>query len=236
MTNKGKLYLIPTPIGNLGDITRRALEILEEVDLIACEDTRHSGSLLKKLGISKKLISYHDFNESQRAGQLLENLNSGQSIGVITDAGSPGISDPAYRIVRIAVDNGIEIIPLPGASAIIPALTGSGLPTDRFYFEGFLPHKGAARKKRLGALENMECTLLFYESPHRVLKSLIDIKEVLGNRQACLAREISKIYEEFIRGTVEEIIEIISNRTIKGEIVLIVAGFEAKKERKSKYE
>jgi 16S rRNA (cytidine1402-2'-O)-methyltransferase len=192
--------------------------------LIACEDTRHSGRLLLQFNIKKKLISYHDFNESARANQLLDHLQSGGSVAVITDAGSPGISDPAYRIVRIAIENNVPIVPLPGANALIPALTASGLPTDRFFFEGFLPFKSAARRKRLTLLAEFEHTLVFYESPHRIEKTLADILEVLGNRQACLAREISKLHEQFIRGTIGDIIEAVRKQTIKGEIVLVLAG------------
>lgn len=220
----GKLYLVPTPIGNMGDITLRALEVLKEVELIACEDTRHSGALLKKLDIKKRLISYHDFNEAARARQLAEMLGRGASVAVITDAGSPGVSDPAYRIVRAAIDGGIDIIPLPGASAIIPALTASGLPTDRFFFEGFLSHKSAARRSRLEKIKSLEHTLVFYESPHRLEKCLGDMLEILGDRAACLAREISKRFEQFRRGCISEIIDQIAGRTVKGEIVLIVAG------------
>ncbi len=220
----GKLYLVPTPIGNLADFTRRAMEVLEQVDIVACEDTRHSGSLLKKLGLRKKLISYHDFNEAGRAAQLLNTLREGQSIAVITDAGSPGISDPAYRVVKLATENDITVVPLPGPTAIIPALTASGLPTDRFFFEGFLPNKSAARQNRLEGLKNLDHTLVFYESPHRVHKSLAEILNTLGDRPACLAREISKLHEEFIRGTLESILAKIESRKVKGEIVLVVAG------------
>lgn len=220
----GKLYLVPTPIGNLADFTRRAMEVLEQVEIVACEDTRHSGSLLKKLGLHKKLISYHDFNEAGRAAQLLKVLHEGKSIAVVTDAGSPGISDPAYRVVKLATENNITVVPLPGPTAIIPALTASGLPTDRFFFEGFLPNKSTARQNRLAKLKEMDHTLVFYESPHRVHKSLTEMLNTLGDRPACLAREISKLHEEFIRGTVESILEQIAGRTIKGEIVLVVAG------------
>lgn len=221
---KGKIYLVPTPIGNMGDITRRALEVLGEVDLVACEDTRHSGNLLKKFHLKKKLISYHDFNEAARARQLIAKILDGVSVAVITDGGSPGISDPAYRIVRTAIDNDVEIVPLPGATAIIPALTASGLPTDRFFFEGFLPPKTAARKKRLERLKELRHTIVFYESPHRIEKTLQDVAQVLGDREICLAREISKKFEEFLRGTATDILEQVSKRSIKGEIVLIVAG------------
>lgn len=223
-SDKGIIYLVPTPIGNLGDITNRALEILSGVDIIACEDTRNSGQLLKKFDISKKLISYHDFNESSRAEQLVDMINDGKSIAVVTDNGSPGISDPAYRIVRKAIENNIEIIPLPGPSALIPALTGSGLPTDRFFFEGFLSNKSAARRKRLEQLIEFEHTLCFYESPHRIEKTISDMLSIFGDREACIAREISKKFEEFLRGTLSELNETLSNRKLKGEIVVIVKG------------
>lgn len=228
MTSQGKIYLVATPIGNLGDISQRALETLNEVDLIACEDTRHSGSFLKKFNISKKLVSYHEFNERSRSEALLEDLQSGKNIAVITDAGTPGISDPAYRIVRIAIEHEIEIIPIPGPTAIIPALTASGLPTDRFFFEGFLSNKSAARKNRLEKIKDLEHTLVFYESPHRIEKCLNDILEVLGDRQACLAREITKKFEQFIRGSVSEIIAQLKKKNVKGEIVLVVAGADEK--------
>ena len=232
-TLAGKLYLVPTPIGNMGDITHRAVEVLRQVDLVACEDTRHSGSLLKRFGLSKKLISYYDFNEARRAQQLLTKIKQGLSIAVITDAGSPGISDPAYRVVQAAIDGNVDIVPLPGATAIIPALSASGLPTDRFFFEGFLPHKSAARRKRLEQLKQFEHTLVFYESPHRIEKSLGDMLEILGDRQACLAREISKLYEQFIRGSISDILAEIASKPPKGEIVLIIEGKRATKKLNS---
>ncbi|PKK83489.1 MAG: 16S rRNA (cytidine(1402)-2'-O)-methyltransferase [candidate division Zixibacteria bacterium HGW-Zixibacteria-1] len=230
--NKGVLFLVPTPIGNMGDITPRALECLEQSEMIACEDTRLSGRLLSHFGIRKKLISYHDFNEQRRLPQLLEVLNSGGNISVITDAGSPGLSDPAFRIIRAAIENNIRISPLPGANALIPALTGSGLPLDRFFFEGFLPNKGAARRNRLEKLKELEHTLVFYESPHRIEKTVADALEILGDRQACLARELSKIYEEFIRGSLSEILETAGSRKLKGEMVLVIEGL-GRKLRKS---
>lgn len=220
----GKIYLVPTPIGNMGDLTQRAVEVLSRVDIVACEDTRVSGMLLKKLQIKKKLVSYHDFNEAGRAKRLLQAVMDGNDIAVVTDAGSPGISDPAYRVVRAAIDSNVEIIPLPGPCAIIPALTASGLPPDRFFFEGYLPNKSAARKRRLEHLGSFEHTLVFYESPHRVQKSLADMREILGDRQACLSREISKKFEQFIRGTIDEVLTQIKDRTVKGEIVLVIAG------------
>lgn len=222
----GIVYLVPTPIGNMGDITARAVEVLSAVELIACEDTRNSGSLLKKLGISKKLISYHEFNESSRAQQLVELVRQGKDIAVVTDAGSPGVSDPAYRIVRAAIDNGLTVSALPGPCAVIPALTASGLPTDRFFFEGYLSNKSAARRRRLEGLKDFEHTLVFYESPHRIHKTLGDMLEVLGDRPACIAREISKKFEEYLRGTLAELNAQIAARTLKGEIVVVVAGHE----------
>lgn len=224
----GILYLIPTPIGNLGDITTRAVEMLKKADLVACEDTRHSGKLLKHLELDKKLVSYHNFNESSRADQLQQALTEGKSVAVITDAGSPGISDPAYRVVRAAIEVGAEIVPLPGPTAIIPALTASGLPTDRFFFEGFLPNKSGARRNRLNKLKELEHTLVFYESPHRLIKCLSDMQTVLGDRDACVAREITKKFEQFIRGKLSDILERMSSGNVKGEIVIVVSGLGKK--------
>lgn len=230
----GKLYLVPTPIGNLEDITARALRILREVDLIACEDTRTTGSLLSKYEIRQQLISYHEYNERTRAGQLAAMIHEGKSVAVVTDAGSPGISDPAYRIVREAMEAEITIEALPGPSALIPALTASGLPTDRFLFEGFLSHKSGARQTRLEALKAFEHTIVFYESPHRLVKSLTDMRDVLGDRQACVAREISKKFEEYQRGTLSEVIAYFEKKSVKGEIVVVVEG--AKSAAKGKRE
>lgn len=225
----GTLYLVPTPIGNLGDITARALEVLREADLVACEDTRTSGALIKRFNIEKRLISYHNFNEAGRAEQLVAALKEGKSVAVVTDAGSPGISDPAYRVVRTALDHGLVVVPLPGPTALIPALTASGLPTDRFFFEGFLPVKSGARKRRIEALAGFEHTLVFYESPHRIQKALADLHEGLGERRACLAREISKKFEEFLRGTLGDLVAAVEKRTLKGEIVLVVEGLGRRK-------
>lgn len=232
MSSPGKLHLVPTPIGNLEDITIRAQKVLSDVDLIACEDTRHSGQLLSRLNIKKKLISYHEHNEHQRAAELIEQIKQGLSVAVISDAGSPGISDPGFRIVRAAIENGISVVPLPGATSIIPALTASGLPTDRFFFEGYLSHKSAARTRRLGQLKDFPHTMIFFESPFRIGKCLTDMSNVLGNRAACVAREISKMHEEFFRGNLQELAKNISSRKIKGEIVVAVAGtaFNDKKE------
>lgn len=220
----GKLYLVPTPIGNLEDITQRALRILQEVDIVACEDTRTTGQLLFHFNIRKKLISYHEYNERAQAGSLAGQIEAGQSVAVLTDAGTPGISDPAYRIVRAAIDAGIDVIALPGPSALLPALTASGLPTDRFHFEGFLSPKTSARRRRLGQLCEYRHTLVFYESPHRLTKCLEDVREVLGDRSVCVAREISKKFEEYSRGAISEVIASFAGRSVKGEIVIIVAG------------
>jgi 16S rRNA (cytidine1402-2'-O)-methyltransferase len=213
----------------MGDISPRAVEVLGSVDIVACEDTRQSGQLLKKLEIKKRLISYHDFNESARAQQIVARVRGGANVAVITDAGSPGISDPAYRMVRAAIENDLPLVALPGPCAIIPGLTASGLPTDRFFFEGFLSNKSAARKKRLASLAEMEHTLVFYESPHRVQKTLADMLEVLGDREACLAREISKKFEEYLRGSLQSLVGRLKGRSIKGEIVLVVAGTGGKR-------
>ncbi len=229
MPESGKLYLVPTPIGNLGDISARALEILGAVEVVACEDTRVTGHLLAHYGLKKRLISYHDFNEARRVPQLIQILSEGKDVAVVTDAGSPGLSDPAYRVVRAALENNITICPLPGPTALIPALTASGLPLDRFFFEGFLSNKSSARKKRLESLKNLEHTLVFYESPHRLTKMLADALDSLGDRPACLAREISKIYEEFIRGNLSQLLEISGTRNIKGEIVVIIEGNSPRK-------
>jgi 16S rRNA (cytidine1402-2'-O)-methyltransferase len=226
MTDKtGTLFLVPTPIGNMADLSRRAEDTLRDADIVACEDTRHSGRLLKALGLSKRLVSYHEFNEQSRARQLVDMIiNDGLSVAVVTDAGSPGISDPAYRVVQVAIEHGIPVVPLPGPTSIIPAVTASGLPTDRFFFEGFLPHKSGARKTRLGKLSDFEHTLVFLESPHRLMKSLQDIFDVMGDRHVCVARELTKLHEEILRGTVSEVLDRIRGRTVRGEIVLVVAG------------
>lgn len=220
----GKLYLVPTPIGNMEDITVRAQKVLNEADLVACEDTRHTGLLLSRLNLKKKLTSYHEHNEKQRAFELIEVIKEGGSVAVVSDAGSPGISDPGYRVVKAAIENNIQVVPLPGANSIIPALTASGLPTDRFLFEGYLSHKSSQRKNRLQQLQNFAHTLIFFESPFRIAKCLENMLEVFGDRDVCVAREMTKIHEEFIRGKLKEVVETVNSRKIKGEIVIVVAG------------
>ncbi len=216
------LYLVSTPVGNLEDITMRALRILREADLIACEDTRHTGRLLDHFGIRKPLISYHEHNEQARAGELVDRLVAGEKIAVVSDAGTPGISDPAYRIVRAAIDRGIEVIPIPGATALIAGLVASGLPTDAFLFGGFLPPKKTARRSRLEGLRGERATLVFYEAPHRIRETLLDAEEVLGDREASLARELTKMHEQFIRGPLSAIRARLDQP--RGEMTLVIAG------------
>lgn len=224
MEKTATLYLVPTPVGNLDDITLRALKILKEVDLIACEDTRRSGRLLAHFGISARKISYFEHNEMRRLPQLLDHLRAGKSIAVISDGGSPGLSDPAYRIVTAAIEAGIRVEAIPGPTALIPALTASGLPTDRFFFEGFLPVKQGKRRKRLEELAAFPHTLVIYESVHRIKKTLADIVDIFDQRRVVVAREVSKIHEEYIRGTAHEVRDRIEQGVCKGEYVIVVHG------------
>jgi 16S rRNA (cytidine1402-2'-O)-methyltransferase len=219
-----KLVLVPTPIGNLEDITLRAINVLKEADLILSEDTRNTGFLLKHLSISKPLQSHHAFNEHQTVGKVLERLKKGEKIVLVSDAGTPAISDPGFLLVRECIRNGVEVECLPGPTAFVPALVNSGLPCDRFTFEGFLPVK-KGRQTRLKSLIEEERTMIFYESPFRLLKTLQNFVETFGaDRQACVSREITKMYEENVRGTLSEIIANFANRSIKGEIVIVVQG------------
>jgi 16S rRNA (cytidine1402-2'-O)-methyltransferase len=219
----GALYIVSTPIGNLSDISERALTILRGVDLIAAEDTRTSKILLDHFSIRKPLISYHGYNERRRAPELVRRLKEGASVAVVTDAGTPGISDPASVVIREAIAGGITVIPVPGASAILAALTVSGLPTDRFVFEGFLPVK-KGRKTRLGQLALEERTLVLYESPHRLERTLVDLLGVFGDRPIALVREITKKFEEVQRGTVSTLLESVRHRAPRGEYVLVIGG------------
>jgi 16S rRNA (cytidine1402-2'-O)-methyltransferase len=218
----GTLYLVATPIGNLSDISRRALQTLETVDLIACEDTRHTGKLLKHYGISKKLSSYHEHNENARAEEFTELLRQGKSIAVVSDAGTPAICDPALILVRKAHEIGAKVTAIPGAVAFVNALIVSGLPTDSMFFGGFLPSRKTERRKRLLEVKEVPATLLFYETPHRIAKSLIDCLEILGNRDAAVVREITKLHEEIVRGNLEELAEKFALAPVKGEIVLVI--------------
>lgn len=218
------LYLVPTPIGNLEDITLRALRVLKSVALIACEDTRHTRRLLDHFGISKPTISYHEHNEQARADELVQRLAAGESIAIVSDAGTPGISDPAYRIVLAAIERGIAVVPIPGAVALIAGLVASGLPTDSFLFAGFLPAKKMARRGRLEELKAERATLVFYEAPHRIRETLCDALEVFGDRQASLARELTKLHEQFLRGTLPELIAHFDEHQPRGEMTLVIAG------------
>lgn len=221
------LYLVATPIGNLEDITLRALRTLREVDVIACEDTRHTGRMLQHFGISKPLVSYHEHNERERALELVERMAKGASVALVSDAGTPGISDPAYRIVTAAIEQGITVVPIPGPAALVAALIASGLPTDTFLFAGFLPPKQQARRARLEELQTQRATLVLYEAPHRLRETLADAVEILGDRQAVVARELTKLYEEFVRGTLGELVEHFAAQEPRGELVLVIAGWRA---------
>lgn len=218
------LYLIPTPIGNLRDITLRAIDVLKSVDVILAEDTRTTGRLLKHLEIQRPLQSYHIFNEHKTVEKLIERMERGEVMAMCSDAGTPAISDPGFLLVRAARDAGLEVNCLPGPTAFVPALVNSGLPNDRFTFEGFLPHK-KGRKTRIESLMEEERTMIFYESPHRLMKSLVQFSEAFGpERMACVSRELTKIYEENVRGTLSELIAYYEENTIKGEIVIVVQG------------
>ncbi len=226
---KGTLYIVSTPIGNLEDITLRALRILKEVDLIAAEDTRHTVLLLRHFGIRKPLTSFFEGNELKKREWILSRLNQGDRIALVSDAGTPGISDPGFRLIQVAIKNRIPIVPVPGPSAVITALSVSGLPTDAFLFKGFLPHKPKKRKDLLKQLEETRETLIFYESPHRLKETLKDILETLGDREIVLTRELTKIYEEILRGKASEVQHQLAEKKIKGEITLIISGKTRKK-------
>jgi len=219
------LYLVSTPIGNLEDLTFRALRVLKESVLIACEDTRHTGRLLAHFGITTPTISYHEHNERIRAAELVVRLEEGQSIALVTDAGTPGISDPAYRLVVAAIEAGINVVPIPGPTAFVAALIASGLPTDSFLFVGFLPPRKQARRTRLEEMRDQRATLVLYEAPHRIGATLVDALDLLGDRPAALARELTKLHEQFRRGTLAELLQRHQNDPPRGEIVLIIGGY-----------
>jgi len=226
----GILYICGTPIGNLEDVTLRVLKILKEVKLIAAEDTRHTKKLLNHYQINTKVTSYYEYNKFKKATYLLEILKNGQDIALVSDAGMPGISDPGYVLVNLALKNNIKIIPVPGVSALITALVVSGLPADKFVFEGFLPRKIKERKRYFKNIENEERTVIFYETPHRLKRALKDMLEVWGDRKIVIARELTKKYEEIIRGNLSQILTEIYEKEIKGEITLVVQGGIRKKE------
>jgi len=218
----GTLYLVATPIGNLKDISFRAIETLKSVDLIACEDTRHTRKLLTHFGIQNKLVSYHEHNEMQRADEIARILAEGKSVAIVSDAGTPGICDPSFRVVEKAIDIGAEVVSIPGAVAFVNALVASGLANDSIFFGGFLPAKMTERRKYLRSVLAIPATLIFYEAPHRIEKCLRDCLEILGNRKACLARELTKIHEEMIRGTLAELAVIAEQKSPRGEFVLLI--------------
>ncbi|MFO5527161.1 MAG: 16S rRNA (cytidine(1402)-2'-O)-methyltransferase [Cuspidothrix sp.] len=221
----GTLYIVATPIGNLEDMTFRAVRILQAVDMIAAEDTRHTGRLLQHFQVKTPQISYHEHNSNSRIPELLEYLQYGKAIALVSDAGMPGISDPGYELIKACIDEGITVVPIPGASAVITALSAAGLPTDKFIFDGFLPSKRQQRKEYLESLQSESRTLVFYESPHRLRDTLADLETVLGSdRSIVIARELTKLYEEFWRGTIGEAIADYQQREPQGEYTLLVAG------------
>ena len=228
----GTLYLVATPIGNLEDITERALRVLKEVDLIACEDTRHTRVLLQHYGIKTKMLSYHEHNERERAAELSALLETGASVAVVADAGTPGISDPGFRLVNDALKRGVRVVPVPGPTAFVAALIASGLPTDEFFFGGFLPARATQRRARLTKARALNSTLVFYEAPHRIAQTLADAREILGEREAAVARELTKLHEEIARGRLSELAKRFdSEEAACGEMVLVidrnVIGLEA---------
>jgi 16S rRNA (cytidine1402-2'-O)-methyltransferase len=223
----GTLYIVGTPIGNLEDITYRAVRVLGEANLIACEDTRQTHKLLQHFGIRKPAVSYHEHNEAQRTADLIARLEQGETIALVSDAGTPLVSDPGYRLVREAVARGIPVVPIPGPSAAITALSASGLPTDSFRFAGFLPAKPGQRRRALESLRDETATLVFYEAPHRIVETLEDIAAVMGEREVVVARELTKIHEEFLRGAAAVVAaELKSRPAVKGEITLLIAKSE----------
>lgn len=219
----GTLYVVATPIGNLEDLTHRATRILQEVDLIACEDTRHTRKLLNHYGIKTKTVSYHEHNEREQALKLIEAIKSGTNVAVVSDAGTPGISDPGFRVVNAALEQGVEVVPVPGPTALISALVASGLPSDEFFFGGFLPARSTARRKRLAELTTLQTTLVFYEAPHRIIETLKDARAVLGEREAVVARELTKLHEEIRRGKLSELVSTFDEtHEPRGEMVLLI--------------
>lgn len=225
--NKGTLYVVATPIGNLEDITHRAVRLLREADLIACEDTRHTAKLLQHYGIEKPTVSYHEHNEATRAEELVAKLEQGLNVAQVSDAGMPGISDPGYRVIRLAIERGVRVVPVPGASALVAALAASGLPTDSFQFLGFLPARSGERRTMLESLRKAQQTTVVYEAPHRVVEAMRDIVEILGaERPVVLARELTKVHEEFVRGGAAKVLAALQQREVKGEITLVIGKSE----------
>lgn len=226
----GKLFIVATPIGNLDDISSRAVRTLKDVDLVACEDTRTTKKLLSRYKIQNDLVSYHEHNEAQRAAELVEKIKSGKNIALVSDAGTPCISDPGFRIVKLAAENGIQVVSVPGPSALISALSVSAICADSFSFLGFFPRKRKSALELLGELKESEQTVVFYESPRRIIKTLNLILEITGNRNICLSREITKLYEETLRGTVSDVLEKLDRKdSIKGEFVIVLEGADKNK-------
>ena len=220
---RGTLYLVATPIGNLEDVTRRALRVLGEADVVACEDTRRTRSLLEHFGIRARTLSYHEHNERERAEELARLIEEGQTVALVSDAGTPGVNDPGYRVVRACVERGLSVVPVPGPTALVAALTASGLPTDEFYFGGFLPARPHARREKLASVKALRATLVFYETPHRLAHALADALEVLGEREAAVARELTKLHEEIVRGRLSELAERFAPEgSARGELVLVI--------------
>ena len=228
VTRRATLYLVGTPIGNLEDITLRALRVLKEVDVIACEDTRQTQKLLNHYAITTRTTSYHEHNEIARSAELVKEIQEGASVALVTDAGMPGISDPGYRLITLAIQHHVPVVPIPGASAFLSALVASGLPTDSFRFSGFLPAKRGERRAALEEIKNSSRPQIFYEAPHRVVETLVDVVEVLGeSRPVVIAREVTKLHEEFLRGGAAEVLENLKSReTVKGEITLLIGKAE----------
>ena len=220
----GTLYIVATPIGNLEDITARALRVLRKVDTIACEDTRHTRALLNRFDLATRTISYHEHNERERATELCHQLEDGKNVAVVSDAGTPLISDPGFRIVALAIEHGIQVISIPGPAAFVVALAASGLPSDQFFFAGFLPARAGARRAKLEELRAVSATLIFYEAPHRIAATLKDALNVLGDRKAVVARELTKLHEEFTRGTLSELASRFGEHVARGEMVLLISG------------
>ena len=220
------LYLVATPIGNLEDMTLRAIRVLKECDIVAAEDTRRTGQLLKHFEISKPLLSYFQFNEAKRSEEILQRLQRGEKVALVTDAGTPGISDPGERVVKAAIAAGFKVEPIPGPCALVAGLTASGLPCDEFHFVGFLPHKSGQRRNQLEKLKTVPGTLVFYESPYRVIKMLEELADIFPERQVVLAREITKKFEEFLRGNARDLLTQLQQRSIKGEFVVMVSPIE----------
>jgi 16S rRNA (cytidine1402-2'-O)-methyltransferase len=218
----GTLYLVATPIGNFEDITLRALRTLKESDVIAAEDTRRTGQLLRHFGISKPLLSYFQFNEARRSEEIIERLRRGEKVALVTDAGSPGISDPGERVVRASLNAGFRVEAVPGPCALVAALTASGLPAGEFHFAGFLPHKSGQRRNKLAELKSVSGTLVLYESPYRIEKLLAELNEIFPNGYVVLARELTKKFEEFLRGTPDQLLDLARKRSLKGEFVVLI--------------